>query len=226
MKLSCSIKKILYLSLLLLTAQGALAGKAPGYFVSPEGDTVWVEFHVRMTRKNASFVKNQEALIYYDQLGKKQYLMPAQAKAACFAFGNDTIQMYSFPNTVGIRPLSLDDDGYQFFSLEKKGKVKLFSFVEPDKTYSGGGAVGGVALVLVHNPTSYFLQYEEQSLQRVKSLTFRVDMADFFREYTELADKIYSGDYGIDQLSMIVQEYNAYRAQDKYDTHEQSSEGF
>ncbi|EMR04787.1 hypothetical protein [Cesiribacter andamanensis] len=220
------MKKILHLSLLLLIAQGAQAGKAPGFFVRPEGDTVWVEFQVHATRKKASFVKNQEALIYFDQLGKKHFLMPAQATVACVAFGRDTIEMHAFPNTVGIQPLSLDDDGYQFFSLEEKGKVKLFSFVDPSKAYAGGGAVGGVAVALVHTPTSYFLQYENQSLHRVKPLSFRVDMADFFREHTELADRIYRGDYSIGQLSKIVQEFNAYRAQDSYEAHDQSLEGF
>ncbi len=220
------MKKVLYLMLLLFIGFSAGAKQAPGYIVLSAGDTIWVQFLVHGNKKNANFTRNQEALVYYDQQGKKQYLMPAQAKAAGFVWGNDTIRVYSLPNTVGIVPLSLDDDGFQFFDLKENGKVKLFSFVEPSKTYHAGGAVGGVALALLVNPTSYFLQYEDQPLVRVRPMHFKEDMADFFREHDKLVEKIYMGTYTVQDLAAMVREYNAFRAQDYYEAPEEAAEGF
>lgn len=216
------MKKYHYLLLLLfLIPLVSHAKLAPGYLVRAKGDTLWVHFKIGANNKKAWFKRNQEAIIYFDAKGKKHLLMPAQAKAVGFLWNSDTVRLYSFPNTVDIYPLSLDDDGHQFFTLEAKGKVHLFSFVETE-TANTGGFIGPITTTV----RSYFLQYEKHPLYRVSPKTFKADMADFFREHKQLVAKINTGKYTVENLPEMVKEYNALRAQDTYDIPAEPIDGF
>lgn len=205
-----AMQKLLLFCFFLAMNLVCLAKKAPGYFISRESqDTVWVDYKRAGTKKSPEFSFNQESIVYYNSSGKKQFLMPGQVLEATLYGEKDTVKLYSLENTIGLKPKSFDDDGYQFFERLEDGLVKLYSYteyIEQPASIGPNGIPLGVGIKTKR--ITYALQYADQSLMKVMRRGFSDDMYAYFGDCPELADKIAQGQFSYSNLQLLVQLYN------------------
>ena len=186
------------------------AKKVEGRIIT-NNDTVDVVFNIPVnffTRK-PNYEQLQYKIRYIDLTGKKQTLRPDNANEIQFFYRDEHVRLLSKVNSIGLGRI-LSSDRSIFLKLEIDGRVKLFSYYyserSPDMNDVSAGTVTGGHTYTVER---YVLQKEDGELKRPRELTFRKDMADYFSDCTQLAEKILNKEFNRNDLSAIVNYYNS-----------------
>lgn len=205
------IKDIIITLTLILAASFSLeARKMKGKIVF-EGETIEVTFNIPMRTfsDGPNFEKLQHRVRYYNRNGKTISIRPTDAKEFSFRYIGTDIRMVSVKNLFGSgnpppsRPRI-------FLRIEVEGKVNMFTFYSTQSSpglYNPtmGMSTGGVT----YSAERYVLQKNDDLLWSPRSLSFKKDMSEYFKDCPDLVQKIQDQSFRKDDLEAIVHYYNS-----------------
>jgi hypothetical protein len=165
---------------------------------------------VKFFTQEPNYEKLQYKVRYYDASGKKVTLRPTNAQEIQFTHNFKNIRMLSTNNTLGLGSLFTNNTKI-FLHLEMDGQLKLFRFYYTQNNAgmynpSTGGMTGGYSYTV----ENYILQKGDGELKRPRGITFKKDMAEYFKECPKLVEMIESKDFRKGDLESIVRFYNSY----------------
>jgi hypothetical protein len=174
-------------------------------------DTMDVIFNIpfKLFGEEPNYEKLQYKVKYYNSIGNKITVIPDNAKEFWFTYEGEFVRMLSRKNTIGLGSI-FNVSSNIFLRLEMEGAVNLFNYYE---TRSSPGMYGGAGGAMVggysYGVDSYILQKGNGELKKPKGLSFKKDMADYFSDCPELAEKIEKKDFRKNDLEEIVRFYNS-----------------
>ena len=214
------MKRILLLLLLLsittLMALPAFAKEAMGYYITLNYDTVKVAFSISQFNKHTAptiDLSTGGRALYYDEHQKLQYLSPEDVLEIGATYKGYSMRKLArlHPNKSIFNSMSQYNNGYIFFDVHVDGLVKLLSYTEQ---HPGG----------FHKQV--MLQYDNEALTQIEWDSFKTAMADFFKDYAALVDRINRGIYTKKDIMLIVYEYNEYHVNQSQLRAQEPIEGF
>lgn len=177
-----------------------------------ENDTIDVTFNIpiKFFTQELNYEKLQNKVKYYDSSGEIIILKPEYAKEIQFKYENKNVRMLSRSNSIGVGNI-FKKGAKIFLKLESDGKLKLFNYYQtqfsPGMYNDPTGSMSGGTIISVEN---YILQKGDGELKRLKGLTFKKDMAEYFSDCPALVAKIESKDFRKRDMNIIVRFYNSY----------------
>lgn len=176
-----------------------------------KNDTLDVIFKIpiNLFSKEINYEKLQYKIKYSDSTGNKFAIKPDQANEIRFIYKNEEVRILSRYNSLRLGNI-FSMNKKIFLKLEIDGKLKMFKYYFTESSpvmYNSSSEVttGGYS----HSEDKYILQKGEEELVRLKGLTFRKDMMEYFIDCHELSKKIQSKEYRKKDIETIVSYYNS-----------------
>jgi xanthine/uracil/vitamin C permease (AzgA family) len=176
-----------------------------------KNDTIDVILNIpiKFFTQEPNYEKLQYKVKYIDSTGKKITLIPDNVKEVQFRYDFQDIRMLSRFNSLGSRSI-FSSSANILLKLEIDGKLKLFSYYYTQSSPgmhnpSTGTMTGGYS----SSVEKYVLQKGGDDIKRPKGITFRKDMAEYFKDCPALVKKIEGKDFRKDDLVSIVRFYNS-----------------
>lgn len=205
------MKRIFFVLTVLIFTYSHLKAKKVDGKILYEDDTVNVTFNipVKLLLQEPNYERIQYKIKFYDSSGKKVVLKPDQAKEIRFMYGSQEIRMLSRPNSLQ-SGIIFSINSNIFLKLEIDGELKMFSYYYTQNSpgmynTSTGMASPGYA----YSVERYILQKENEELKRLKGLSFRKDMMEYFIDCPALSRKIEDRVLKKSDLEAIVRFYNS-----------------
>lgn len=164
---------------------------------------------INLFSKEINYEKLQYKIKYSDSTGNKFAIKPDQANEIRFIYKNEEVRILSRYNSLRLGNI-FSMNKKIFLKLEIDGKLKMFKYYFTESSpvmYNSSSEVttGGYS----HSEDKYILQKGEEELVRLKGLTFRKDMMEYFIDCHELSKKIQSKEYRKKDIETIVCYYNS-----------------
>jgi hypothetical protein len=175
-----------------------------------KNDTLEVTFNLKSTIwGKIDYEKVQYQVKYYDTNGKKIKLLPDDALEIQFYDADQEFRMLSRYNSLNDGRIFSKSKSI-FLALEKDGELKLFRYYYSQASPGMyNGATGTFQATNFYTVDKYILQKGNGELKRPKDLNFKKDMASYFSDCPELAEKILSKSFVKNDLEFIVAYYNS-----------------
>jgi len=205
------MKKISFLIILgLILSIETEAKKLEGKILF-DNDAVHVKFFipVNVFSKEINYEKLQYKIKYFDSTGNKFVIKPDQAVEVRFIYKNEEVRILSRYNSLRLGNVFSVNQRI-FLKLEIDGKLKMFKYYYTESSlmmYNSSSEVttGGYS----YQVDKYILQKGSQELVKVKDLTFRKDMMEYFKDCPDLSQMIERKEYRKRDLKKIVSYYNS-----------------
>jgi hypothetical protein len=176
-----------------------------------KNDTIDVILNIpiKFFTQEPNYEKLQYKVKYIDSTGKKITLIPDNVKEVQFRYDFQDIRLLSRFNSLGSRSI-FSSSANILLKLEIDGTVKLFSFYYTQRSPgmynpSTGATTGGFS----YSEEGYVLQKGDDDLKGITRLSFKKDMAEYFKDCPTLVKKIVDRDFRKDDLVSIVRFYNS-----------------
>lgn len=197
------------LALTLLICGATFAMKVDGLIIRTS-DTLHVLLVVPTNTGNGQpdYRKIQRSIKYIGASGKKQELLPSDAKEIQFAWGSRTIRMISCPGD------------HKFLKLEKEGPLMCLVY------YYSVQYTSTTMVPMGQPPSAVQMEYQEFVLMKddkvtynVQSEIFKYQLLKYFEDCPLLKEKIKNDEYTFVQVPTMVEFYNLYCAPDVQPSH-------
>jgi hypothetical protein len=176
-----------------------------------DNETIKVVFNIPFAFLKAvpNYEMLQRKVKYFDDKGNKMTLRPGQAKEIRFSYKGKEIRMLSRYDEDGLT-YNVPRDRNIFLKLEIDGKLKLFKYYYTENSPNVHDASTGPATNAdSYRIERYILQNENGKLKRIKGLTFKRDMTEYFRDCPGLVHKIENKEFRKRDLELMVSFYNS-----------------
>jgi hypothetical protein len=196
---------------IMLTFQ-AEAKKIAGRIIYEKNDTTYVTLNVpfKLLSSEPNYEKLQYKVKYFNPSGVKIIVKPDQAKEIQFNYNNENIRMISVYNSLMLGNLFTNCDNI-FLKLEIDGKLKLFSYYYTQQSAGYyNAATGTMSGGSAYSIEKYILQKGNEELVQPYGLGFKKDMAEYFSDCLELAQKIRNKEFRKNDIEAIVHYYNSH----------------
>lgn len=195
----------------LILANEAEAKKIDGKIFF-KNDTLEVIFKIPINifSKEINFEKLQYKIKYFDSAKNMVVIKPDQAEEIRFFYQAEEVRMLSRYSTRRLK--SAFSKNYKIFlKLEIDGNIKLFKYYHTESSplmYNSSSEL--ITEGISYQVDKCFLQKGSQELAKIKGLTFRKDMMEYFNDCSELSQKIENKEYRKKDIESIVNYYNSY----------------
>lgn len=200
-------KRLLIIAILLIFFNQVEAKKIPGYFISNSNDTVRVTFNISVSSTRPYFDSMEWRIKYYDAKNKKHILLPNMAREISLNYKGKQFIMLSEKNTLGFVGSPTREHEYIFLHLLKSGKVMLFKYYRKAPGPGMNNEFGGESAYF-YGADDYILKKGQQALFKVRDITFKKDMSEYFSDDPDIVQKIEDKTYKIRDIEEMVDEYN------------------
>jgi len=145
----------------------------------------------------------QKKIFYLTSKGKKYGLKPAEAKEVRFKIVSSkgkstTIRMLSRVPRMSLNRLDVTE--LAFVKLEQDGFVKVFKYWGGERFTSQIGPPSWKQI--------YFYQKGNTKLKRIKELSFKKNMSEYFNDCSSLVKKINDLDYTYQEMRQVATYFN------------------
>jgi len=205
-------------TLLLATALVVLSlhtyGRKVEGIIIANGESREVTFDIRvpLLADEPNFERIQYKVRYYDENGKKQTLHPDDADEIWFEYDGMEVRMISCVNTIGAGSM-FSVARRIFLKLEIDGPLRLYRYYYKQTTpgYYGGPG-GGFSGGTTYTVDNLIFQKGNGPLKQPRSLGWKKDMLDYFRDCPDLRERLESKDLRRKEIEAIVLYYNRHCA--------------
>lgn len=173
-----------------------------GFVVTTSNDTLrgTIKLPKSAAKGDFSYTDILWKIRFVDKNGIESKFFPSQIKNFTFWLENGKeITFVAYPNSVKAFGGLGADNKHLFLELAINGHLKLL------RGYFFTSTPNGREVNTVH-----YLQKGQGRLFRYRYVLFRIDMAEFLKEDTELVQKIKKRDYHPRNIGEIVNEYNTW----------------
>jgi hypothetical protein len=187
--------------------------KIQGTIVS-NGKSRQVTFDIKvpLLADEPNFERIQYKVRYYDESGKKNTLRPDDADEIWFEYEGMEVRMISCVNSIGGGSL-FSTSSRIFLKLEIDGPLRLYRYYYKQTTpgyYGGPGA--GYSGGTTYTADNLIFQKGNGPLKQPRTLGWKKDMLDYFRDCPALHERIESKDLRRKEIEAIVLYYNQHCA--------------
>jgi hypothetical protein len=177
-----------------------------------KNDTLDVIFKIPINifSKEINFEKLQYKIKYIDSAKNTVVIKSNQAEEIRFLYQDEEVRMLS--RYTNDRLENVFSNNYKIFlKLEIDGKIKLFKYYQTESSpvmYNSSSDL--ITEGISYQVDKCFLQKDSQELIRIKGLTFRKDMMEYFSDCHDVFQKIENKEYRKKDIETIVNYYNSY----------------
>lgn len=199
------------MAIVLMIANETEAKKIEGKVLF-KNDTLDVIFKipVNIFSKEINFEKLQYKIKYIDSAKNTVVIKSNQAEEIRFLYQDKEVRMLSRYTNYRLRNVFTNNHKV-FLKLEIDGKIKLFRYYQTESSPVMYNSSSDLITEGISNQVDRcFLQKGSQELIRIKGLTFRKDMMEYFSDCNEVFQKIENRKYGKKDIETIVNYYNSY----------------
>jgi len=200
---------VIVLMLANITEAKKIEGKI--YFINDTLDVI-LKIPINVFSKEIYYEKLQYNIKYYDSAKNKVVIKPDQVEEIRFIYQDEEVRMLSRYSTLRLE--SVFSKNYKIFlKLQIDGKLKLFKYYHTESSpviYNSSSEVMNEGFS--NQVDKAILQKGDEELVRIKALTFRRDMMEYFSDCQEISQKIGNKGYRKKDIETIVNFYNSYCA--------------
>lgn len=203
------MRRYFFIIALALISLHAYGKKIQGVIIS-NGKSKQVTFDIKvpLLADEPNFERIQYKVRYYDESGKKQTLRPDDADEIRFDYLGMEVRMISCVNTLGGGNI-FSTSSRIFLKLEIDGPLKLYRFYFKQSTPGYyGGAGGAFSPGATYTVDNLIFQKGNGPLKQPRTLGWKKDMLDYFRDCPALSELIESKDLRRKEIEAIVLYYN------------------
>lgn len=182
-----------------------------GRIITSLGDTQEVLLQVPRGSGGINLIQMQFKVICCksrDKKSEKTTIYPNEAIEVQILSEEETIRLVSV-KSVGTMQKNRKHGGRLFVQLVTEGKINLYRYFDQQMSTANYGD-GSASYTQMYSTASgvYFAGIDVDLLERIRSLRYKQDMAEFFSDCPALVEKIESGDFKYKQTPEAVELYN------------------
>ena len=208
------MRTLLFATALIVLSQYTYGRKIEGIIIANGAPReVTFDIKVPLLADEPNFERIQYKVRYYDENGKKQTLHPDDADEIRFEYDGMEVRMVSCLNTIGAGGM-FSVSNRIFLKLEIDGPLRLYRYYYKQTNPGYYGAGGGFSGGMTYTVDNLIFQKGNGPLKQPRSLGWKKDMLDYFRDCPALRERLERKDLRRKEIEAIVLYYNQHCARE------------